>query len=93
LAEGIPITDASDWLGHTSIEDTHQTQGHLVLANFDRTRAVLDVTYRKSRRQRELAIEAAIASPYRRDDQLVGLRRLPIQAAASRSCAKVAYPA
>jgi len=47
----------------------------------------LDGSSRKSRRQGELAIEAVesapVAPPYRRDDQLVSLRRLPIQAAAS----------
>jgi integrase len=30
LAEGIPITDVSRWLGHKSIEVTHQIYGHLV---------------------------------------------------------------
>ena len=30
LAEGIPITEVSRWLGHKSIEVTHQIYGHLV---------------------------------------------------------------
>jgi integrase len=30
LAEGIPITEVSRWLGHKSIEVTHQVYGHLV---------------------------------------------------------------
>ena len=33
LAEGIPITEVSRWLGHTSIEVTHQIYGHLVPAS------------------------------------------------------------
>lgn len=32
LAEGIPITEVSRWLGHKSIEVTHQIYGHLVPA-------------------------------------------------------------
>jgi len=50
LAEGVPITDVSRWLGHTSIEVTHQTYGHLVPANFSRARAALDAAYHRSRR-------------------------------------------
>jgi Phage integrase family len=30
LAEGVPITEVSRWLGHNSIEVTHQIYGHLV---------------------------------------------------------------
>jgi integrase len=51
LAEGVPITDVSRWLGHTSIEVTHQTYGHLVPANVNRARAALDAAYHRSRRQ------------------------------------------
>ena len=36
LAEGIPITEVSRWLGHKSIEVTHQIYGHLVPSSFDR---------------------------------------------------------
>ena len=52
LAEGIPITDVSRWLGHKSIEVTHQIYGHLVPASFDRARTALDAAYQTSRRQR-----------------------------------------
>jgi len=51
LAEGVPITDVSRWLGHKSIEVTHQTYGHLVPANFNRARGALDAAYHRSRRQ------------------------------------------
>ena len=51
LAEGIPITEVSRWLGHKSIEVTHQIYGHLVPSPFDRARTTLDATYQKSRRQ------------------------------------------
>lgn len=51
LAEGIPITEVSRWLGHKSIEVTHQVYGHLIPSSFDRARAVLDNAYQKSRRQ------------------------------------------
>jgi site-specific recombinase XerC len=52
LAEGIPITEVSRWLGHKSIEVTHQIYGHLVPSSFDHARTALDVAYQKSRRQR-----------------------------------------
>jgi hypothetical protein len=42
LAHGIPITEASRWLGHKSIEVTHQIYGHLVPTSWDRARTVLD---------------------------------------------------
>jgi integrase len=48
LAEGIPITEVSRWLGHKSIEVTHQTYGHLVPSSFDRARTALDVAFQKS---------------------------------------------
>jgi integrase len=50
LAEGIPITEVSRWLGHNSIEVTHQIYGHLVPSSFDRARTTLDTAYLKSRR-------------------------------------------
>jgi integrase len=50
LAEGIPITEVSRWLGHKSIEVTHQIYGHLVPSSIDRARIALDATYNKSRR-------------------------------------------
>ncbi len=50
LAEGIPITEVSRWLGHKSIEDTHQIYGHLVPSSFDRARTAIDaVTDRKAK--------------------------------------------
>jgi site-specific recombinase XerC len=49
LAEGIPITEVSRWLGHNSIEVTHQTYGHLIPSSFDRARTALDKAYRKNR--------------------------------------------
>jgi integrase len=51
LAEGLPITEVSRWLGHKSIEVTHQIYGHLVPSSFDRARTSLDAAYHKSRRQ------------------------------------------
>jgi len=50
LAEGIPITEVSRWLGHKSIEVTHQIYGHLVLSSFDRARTVIDIAYQRNRR-------------------------------------------
>jgi integrase len=48
LAEGIPITEVSRWLGHKSIEVTHQIYGHLVPSSFDRDRTALDAAFQKS---------------------------------------------
>jgi integrase len=50
LAEGIPITEVSRWLGHKSIEVTHQIYGHLVPSSFDRASTALDAAYNESRR-------------------------------------------
>ncbi len=50
LAEGIPITEVSRWLGHKSIEVTHQIYGHLVFSSFDRARTALDIAYQRNRR-------------------------------------------
>jgi integrase len=49
LARGIPITEVSRWLGHRSIEVTHQIYGHLVISSWDRARTVLDDAYEESR--------------------------------------------
>jgi integrase len=49
LAEGIPITEVSRWLGRKSIEVTHQIYGHLVPSSFGRARAAIDAAYQKSR--------------------------------------------
>lgn len=54
LAEGIPITEVSRWLGHKSIEVTHQIYGHLVPSSLDRASAALDAAYQKSQKQRPL---------------------------------------
>ena len=51
LARGIPITEVSRWLGHKSIEVTHQIYGHLVPASWDRARTVLDDARRAGRHQ------------------------------------------
>jgi hypothetical protein len=51
LAEGIPITEVSRWLGHRSIEVTHQIYGHLVPNSLGRARTALDHAYQKNRRQ------------------------------------------
>ena len=47
FAKGVPITEVSRWLGHKSIEVTHQIYGHLVPASWERARAVLDDAYRR----------------------------------------------
>ena len=52
LAEGIPITEVSRWLGHKSIEVTHQIYGHLIPSSFDRARTALDHAYQASRQER-----------------------------------------
>jgi len=52
LAEGIPITEVSRWLGHKSIEVTYQIYGHLVPSSFDRARDALDAAYQETRRTR-----------------------------------------
>ena len=41
----------SRWLGHKSIEVTHQIYGHFVPASWDRARAVLDDACRPGQRQ------------------------------------------
>jgi integrase len=51
LAHGIPITEVSRWLGHKSIEVTHQIYGHLVPTSWDRARTVLDDARRAGRHQ------------------------------------------
>ncbi len=50
LAEGIPITEVSRWLGHKSIEVTHQIYAHLVPSSLDRARTALDAAYQAARR-------------------------------------------
>lgn len=48
LAQGIPITEVSRWLGHKSIEVTHQIYGHLVPSSWGRARTALDEAYQES---------------------------------------------
>ena len=42
LANGVPITDVSRWLGHRNIQVTY---GHLVPDSWDQARAVLDAEF------------------------------------------------
>jgi hypothetical protein len=45
LARGIPITEVSRWLGHRSIEVTHQAHGRPTATSWDRARMALDDAY------------------------------------------------
>ena len=45
LANGIPISDVSQFLGHASIQTTFAIYGHLVPSSFDSARKVLDSEY------------------------------------------------
>jgi integrase len=47
LANGVPITDVSKWLGHRNINTTYAIYGHLVPSSWDAARAVLDAEYRE----------------------------------------------
>lgn len=51
LAQGIPITEVSRWLGHRSIEVTHLIYGHLVPTSWDRARTALDNAHQAGRHQ------------------------------------------
>jgi integrase len=46
LHQGIPITEVSRFLGHQSIEITHQVYGYLVPNAFGRTRDAIDAEYK-----------------------------------------------
>jgi integrase len=46
LHQGIPITEVSRFLGHQSIEITHQVYGYLVPNAFGRTRDAIDAEFR-----------------------------------------------
>jgi integrase len=63
LAEGIPITEVSRWLGHKSIEVTHQIYVHLVPSSFDRARTALDTAYQVSRRQKPGTPNTKVTTP------------------------------
>jgi integrase len=45
LANGVPITEVSQWLGHRSIEVTHRIHGHLVPSSWGRALTVLDQAF------------------------------------------------
>jgi integrase len=66
LAEGIPITEVSRWLGHKNIEVTHQIYGHLIPSSFDRARAALDQAYQESRRHPSTRARRPIQRPMSR---------------------------
>jgi len=53
LANGIPITEVSRWLGHKSIEVTHQIYGHLVPASMDPAWAIFGDARPTGRRRDE----------------------------------------
>ena len=59
----------SRWLGHKSIEVTHQIYGHLVPISFDRARTALDAAYQKSLKKqgprKRAWIQGESASPER----------------------------
>jgi len=45
LANSVPITDVSKWLGHQSINTTYAIYGHLVPSSWERARLALDTEY------------------------------------------------
>jgi integrase len=47
LAQRIPITDVSAWLGHNNINTTYQTYGHLVEEAWDRALEVMETAYQE----------------------------------------------
>jgi integrase len=49
LAEGVPISEVSRWLGHKSITTTVDLYGHLVPEAIGRTRDALDNAFRLAR--------------------------------------------
>ncbi|WP_203883251.1 tyrosine-type recombinase/integrase [Planotetraspora kaengkrachanensis] len=48
LAEGVPISEVSRWLGHESITTTVDLYGHLVPEAFERARTALDNAFRSA---------------------------------------------
>lgn len=58
LSEGVPITDIAKWLGHSTIEVTYRTYGHLVPSAAGRARTALDAEFA---RWRDGGSEAAAA--------------------------------
>ena len=59
LAEGVPISEVSRWLGHKSITTTVDLYGHLVPEASGRARDALDNAFRPSR----VCPESAPAAP------------------------------
>ncbi|MET8333291.1 site-specific integrase [Streptosporangium canum] len=47
LAQRIPITDVSAWLGHNDINTTYQIYGHLVEEAWDRALEVMETAYQE----------------------------------------------
>lgn len=45
LAQRIPVTDVSAWLGHNDINTTYQIYGHLVEEAWDRAPEVMETAY------------------------------------------------
>jgi integrase len=45
LSNGVPVTDVSRWLGHTSVDLTYKIYSHFVPNAFDRARGVLDAEF------------------------------------------------
>ncbi|MBX6384218.1 MAG: tyrosine-type recombinase/integrase [Microbispora sp.] len=48
LAEGVPISEVSRWLGHESITTTVDLYGHLVPEASERARSALDSAFRSA---------------------------------------------
>lgn len=48
LAEGVPITHVSKWLGHASITETVDTYGHLLPESDENLRVAMDTAWRRS---------------------------------------------
>ncbi|MEV1244365.1 tyrosine-type recombinase/integrase [Nonomuraea sp. NPDC050022] len=48
LAEGVPISEVSKWLGHESITTTVDLYGHLIPEASARAREALDKAFRSS---------------------------------------------
>ena len=47
LAQRIPITDVSAWLGHNDINTTYQIYGHLVEEAWDRALEIMETAYQE----------------------------------------------
>jgi integrase len=65
LAEGVPISEVSRWLGHRSITTTVDQYGHLVPEASGRARDALDNAFREARLRE---IRCGAASPVGRSE-------------------------